>query len=308
MIGAGLGGARTKAPNCAAFHHVFCVRPCRHRPIIRTRRRAPVFQRCGATADGASRGRRQRPREDRRPLVTQAGTGARGRPGPAIAGAVDLPRHHDRCGDLAVARGWMAGRVSGLFRDGFAFDRRAAFDENVMLDMLERMLGGALLTLMPLFVALMVAAVAAPMVLGGLGLRTQGARLSSTASTRCRGWGACSRCTGWSDVPGHPEVRTGRRRGRPGAVVRVRAPVQPDGRAPRDRHGGFSATIVFATLLVVLSLGLLAAIDVPFQLWQYHEAAHDEGRGRSARARRQEGDPMIKGRIRAMQREMARVA
>jgi flagellar biosynthesis protein FlhB len=37
-----------------------------------------------------------------------------------------------------------------------------------MLDMLERMLGGALLTLMPLFVALMVAAVAAPMVLGGL--------------------------------------------------------------------------------------------------------------------------------------------
>lgn len=63
---------------------------------------------------------------------------------------------------LLLLGGWMAGRVSGLFRDGFAFDRRAAFDENVMLDMLERMLGGALLTLMPLFVALMVAAVAAP--------------------------------------------------------------------------------------------------------------------------------------------------
>ena len=69
---------------------------------------------------------------------------------------------------LLLLGGWMAGRVSGLFRDGFAFDRRAAFDENVMLDMLERMLGGALLTLMPLFVALIVAAVAAPMVLGGL--------------------------------------------------------------------------------------------------------------------------------------------
>jgi flagellar biosynthetic protein FlhB len=69
---------------------------------------------------------------------------------------------------LLLLGGWMGGRVSGLFRDGFAFDRRAAFDENAMLDMLERMLSGALLTLMPLFFALLLAAVAAPMVLGGL--------------------------------------------------------------------------------------------------------------------------------------------
>ena len=47
----------------------------------------------------------------------------------------------------------------------------------------------------------------------------------------------------------------------------------------------FSATIVFATLLIVLSLGLLAAIDVPFQLWQYHKKLRMTKEEVSARAR-----------------------
>ena len=68
----------------------------------------------------------------------------------------------------------------------------------------------------------------------------------------------------------------------------------------------FSATIVFATLLIVLSLGLLAAIDVPFQLWQYHKKLRMTKEEVKRESKEQEGDPMIKGRIRAMQREMAR--
>ena len=62
----------------------------------------------------------------------------------------------------------MATRVAGLMRDGFAFDRAAAFEPALMLEMMQRMLSGALLTLMPLFFALLVAAVAAPILLGGL--------------------------------------------------------------------------------------------------------------------------------------------
>ena len=55
---------------------------------------------------------------------------------------------------LLLMGNWMATRVAGLMRDGFAFDRAAAFEPALMLEMMQRMLSGALLTLMPLFLAL----------------------------------------------------------------------------------------------------------------------------------------------------------
>ena len=107
-----------KAPELRRFPPRFLRPVCRHRPIIRTRRRAPVF--CGGAArrrDGAGCGRRQRPRRQKTPSRRLEQAREEGQ-GPAIAGAVDLPRHHDRCGDLAVARGWGWRAGDGLFRDG----------------------------------------------------------------------------------------------------------------------------------------------------------------------------------------------
>jgi len=68
----------------------------------------------------------------------------------------------------------------------------------------------------------------------------------------------------------------------------------------------FSETVAFAALLIVLSLGLLALMDVPFQLWQYHKKLRMTKEEVKRESKEQEGDPMVKGRIRAMQREMAR--
>ena len=68
----------------------------------------------------------------------------------------------------------------------------------------------------------------------------------------------------------------------------------------------FSDTVAFAALLIVLSLGLLALMDVPFQLWQYHKKLRMTKEEVKREGKEQEGDPMVKGRIRAMQREMAR--
>ena len=68
----------------------------------------------------------------------------------------------------------------------------------------------------------------------------------------------------------------------------------------------FSDTVAFAALMIVLSLGLLALIDVPFQLWQYHKKLRMTKEEVKRESKEQEGDPMVKGRIRALQREMAR--
>ncbi|CAG0994361.1 Flagellar biosynthetic protein FlhB [Burkholderiales bacterium] len=59
-------------------------------------------------------------------------------------------------------------------------------------------------------------------------------------------------------------------------------------------------------LVIAGSLGVLAAMDVPFQLWSYHKKMRmtkDEVRRES---KEQEGDPHLKAHIRAQQREIAR--
>ena len=208
---------------------------------------------------------------------------------------------------LLLLGGWMGGRVSGLFRDGFAFDRRAAFDENAMLDMLERMLSGAMMTLMPLFLALLIAAVAAPMVLGGLVFAPNALGFKFDRLNPLQGLGRMFSMHGLAEM-----IKAILKSLLVGGVAALvlwmnidhlfDLMVEPLEIGMAD----FSDTVAFAALLIVLSLGLLAALDVPFQLWQYHKKLRMTKEEVKRESKEQEGDPMMKGRIRAMQREMAR--
>jgi flagellar biosynthetic protein FlhB len=208
---------------------------------------------------------------------------------------------------LLLLGGWMAGRVSGLLRDGFAFDRRAAFDENVMLDMLERMLSGALLTLMPLFFALLIAAVAAPMLLGGLVFAPKALGPNFGRMNPLKGFGRMFSVHGLAEM-----VKAILKSLLVGGVAALVLWLNMDHLfdlmvEPLEiGMADFSDTVAFAALLIVLSLGLLALMDVPFQLWQYHKKLRMTKEEVKREGKEQEGDPMVKGRIRAMQREMAR--
>ncbi len=62
----------------------------------------------------------------------------------------------------------------------------------------------------------------------------------------------------------------------------------------------------FTLLLVVGSLALLAALDVPYQMWEYTRGLRMTKEEVRQEAKEAEGDPQLKGRIRAMQREAAR--
>ena len=208
---------------------------------------------------------------------------------------------------LLLLGNWMAIRVSGLLRDGFAFDRRAAFDENVMLDMLERMLSGALLTLMPLFFALLIAAVAAPMLLGGLVFAPKALGPNFGRMNPLKGFGRMFSVHGLAEM-----VKAILKSLLVGGVAALVLWLNMDHLfdlmvEPLEiGMADFSDTVAFAALLIVLSLGLLALMDVPFQLWQYHKKLRMTTEEVKREGKEQEGDPMVKGRIRAMQREMAR--
>lgn len=64
--------------------------------------------------------------------------------------------------------------------------------------------------------------------------------------------------------------------------------------------------LTFSFLMIVAAMILIVAADVPFQIWQYYDKlkmTKDEVR---KEAKEMEGDPMVKGRIRSLQREAAR--
>ncbi len=202
---------------------------------------------------------------------------------------------------------WMAARMLALVRGAFAFERERAFDPALMLDALRAELESALFMLMPLFVVLMVAAVAAPILLGGFVFAPKALGPNFGRLNPLQGIGRMFSLHGFAEMV--KAILKSLLVGSVAAAVLWNNKehlfdlmIEPLEVGMPD----FADTVGFAALLIVSSLGLLALIDVPFQLWQYHSRLRmtkDEVRRES---KEQEGDPQIKGRIRAMQRDMAR--
>ena len=203
--------------------------------------------------------------------------------------------------------GWMAERLFGLVRRAFSFERALAFDPKLMLDALHSQLSGALLTLMPLFLALLLAAVASPILLGGVVFAPKALGPNFGRMNPIQGLGRMFSMHGLMEM-----VKTILKSlivGGVGAAVLwynkehlFDLMVMPLEVGMPD----FSETVVFAALLITLALGLLALLDVPFQLWQYHKKLRMTKEEVKREGKEQEGDPHVKARIRAMQREMAR--
>lgn len=68
---------------------------------------------------------------------------------------------------------------------------------------------------------------------------------------------------------------------------------------------GAGEIIVWAFILISLSLIVIALIDVPFQLWEHTRQMMMTKQEVKEEHKQQEGDPQVKGRIRQLQREMA---
>ncbi len=208
---------------------------------------------------------------------------------------------------LLLLGNWMATRIAGVVRNGFAFDRATVFDHVLMLDVLNRMLSGALLTLMPLFFILLIAAVAAPVLLGGLVFAPKALGPNFGRMNPIQGLGRMFSVHGLAEM-----VKAILKSLVVGGVASLVLWMNKDHLfdlmvEPLEvGMADFSSIVAFAALLIALSLGLLALMDVPFQLWQYQKKLRMTKEEVKRENKEQEGDPMVKGRIRALQREMAR--
>ena len=70
--------------------------------------------------------------------------------------------------------------------------------------------------------------------------------------------------------------------------------------------GHMGELVVMSFLVIAGSMVLIAAIDVPFQLWDHHRKLKMTKEEVRQENKETEGDPHVKGRIRAQQRAMAR--
>jgi flagellar biosynthetic protein FlhB len=136
--------------------------------------------------------------------------------------------------------------------------------------MLENLAGDALLTVAPLLIATVVAALVTPFLVGGWVFTTKVLRFDLTRLDPCRAWADVFDPRPRRAGQGQPQGRAG---GRVGVWVVWRERdhlfalmLQPLATSMDD----FASLVLLSSLLIVASLALIAAIDVPFQLWEYH--------------------------------------
>ncbi len=208
---------------------------------------------------------------------------------------------------LYVLGRWGGHRMMQLVKSGLNFERRLAFEPGGMGQVLSSLATDALLTIAPLLIASVVAALVTPFLMGGWVFTTQVLRFDPTRLDPMQGLGRMFSTHGLVELvkASLKAVLVGcvgvwvvwRERDHLFALM-----LQPLETSMDD----FAALVLLATLLIVGSLAIIAAIDVPFQMWEYHRRLRMTKDELRQEMKEQEGDPQIKGRIRAAQREMSR--
>ncbi|MDD5299493.1 MAG: flagellar biosynthesis protein FlhB [Gallionella sp.] len=192
-------------------------------------------------------------------------------------------------------------------RDGLTIDRDAAFNSGLMIPRLYDFAMDALITFSPLLFAVMLAALLSPLLLNGWlfsmealqpqlskmnpisGIARMFSRTSLVELAKAIGKsilvGGIAAWVIWHNKDAVMALGT------QSAAAAI----------PQMGHliGACSMMIIGAMLLIV-------AIDVPFQLWDHNKKLMMTKEEVRQESKETEGDPMVKGRIRQLQREAAR--
>lgn len=208
---------------------------------------------------------------------------------------------------LWISGAWMGQRMVGVVKSGLTFSRADAFDPMVMGKEMSLLFGDALVALVPFFVAVMLAAVAAPMTMGGLIFSGKAFQPDFTRMSPMKGLGRMFSVHGLAELV-KSVLKVGLvtlvawwvvRHHQDQLFALFQTSLKPG-------LASFLDMLFFSTLMIVMGMALVAAVDVPFQLWQYHSKLKMTKEEVRKESKEQEGDPMVKGRIRNLQRQMAR--
>ncbi|MFS8975733.1 flagellar biosynthesis protein FlhB [Cupriavidus necator] len=203
--------------------------------------------------------------------------------------------------------GHIGRSLNQVMQGALHFERDTAFDTSRMLSRFAVMVWDSLLAFLPLLLLFGVAAVAAPLLLGGWvfsakSFAPQLSRMSPIAGLG-RMFSAHSlvellKAVAKSLLVGSVGAWVLWHR-LPEAIALMNAPVQ-------EALLHMVDLVMYCCLVVSLSLLVVAAIDVPWQYWEFFKKLRMTKEEVKQEFKESEGDPHIKNRIRQQQRAMAR--
>jgi flagellar biosynthetic protein FlhB len=211
-----------------------------------------------------------------------------------------------------VAGMWMtADRISQgfaqLMRHGMQFEPGTALDTHRMLSYAAHSGADALITIAPLLGLLVVAALAAPMALGGWLFTTKSLAPNFGRLNPLKGFGRMFSTQGLIEL-----IKAVAKTVLVGAVAYWAIARDKDAvmglmtQSPRVALPHVGEMIVVCCAFIVSSLLLVAAIDIPFQLWQHYKKLRMTKEEVRQENKESEGDPHLKAHIRQLQRQTAR--
>jgi flagellar biosynthetic protein FlhB len=201
----------------------------------------------------------------------------------------------------------LAGAGMKLVASGLSFDARAVSEPSRMVARLSDLAGGGLLALAPLLVAMAVAAVAAPLAVGGWLFVPSQVEPKFSRLNPLSGFKRMLSLRALVEL-----VKVMLLAGLLGAVGFAYIVQQVDALAGLA-HESLPVSLAHFGMLLAIALGLLVAvlavsatIDVPYQLFEHHRKLKMTLEEVRREAKETEGDPHLKARIRRMQLEVAR--
>lgn len=201
----------------------------------------------------------------------------------------------------------MAVRLGGALRDSLQFGRASAFDASVMMVQAATVVLQALQALIPVLVCMLVAALVAPMLLGGWLLSTKSLAPNFAKLNPMAGIGRMFSTETLAEL-----LKTIVKSLLIGAVAwwvisgKLAAIMEL---MSEPTHAALSHTVrlvAASCALIVFSLLLVALIDVPYQLWSHHHKLRMSREDLRQEAKESDGDPQVKAQIRRQQQQMAR--
>ncbi len=203
--------------------------------------------------------------------------------------------------------GQLGGQLHGLMTRGLTLTRDQALDANRILPTLSAAASDALLACAPLFGLTVLAALLAPLALGGWSFSTEALAPKMSRLNPLEG---VKRLFALRSL-----IELGKALAKFGIVAFIAVIVlwgdAPEllaiGREPVESAIGHAARMSGQGLIAVSAgLLLIAGFDVPYQLWQYAKQLKMTREEVRREMKESEGSPEIKGRIRQVQQQLAR--
>lgn len=210
-------------------------------------------------------------------------------------------------GALLLLGGGMVESLRALLRHGLAFERARIYDNAALGAALERGALDALVAAAPLLAVTVVASLLAPMALGGWSFSTQAFSFQWERLDPIKGLG---RVFAWRGLIELVKALAKFTLVAVAAVVLIwnlSGPMLGLGNEPLERALTHTAHLVGWSFLVLsLAMLVIAAADVPFQLWDYARQLRMTRQELKDEHKETEGRPEVRSRIRGLQRELAR--